>query len=220
MGIDTSHQALRRRLFVTGCSVDLARKIQPGDDPRFERRLKLRRIKEVIFNGISRPEDPHGFQTLNGSQRFDLNFQGKRRRKTLQIIFIGIPPFRFKKEQMGILVGESPELVFNRRAITRTNAVNLPRKERRPVETGTQDVVNPRIRMDLVAALLLPTLLDGRRNRKVRKTLRDWVAILSLKPGKVERPDIDPGRRAGLHPTDRQAARGQLCGKSFRRQLP
>ena len=219
MRIDAGHQALRGGFFVAGRAVDLSGQIEAGDDARFQRGLQLCRIEEIVFHGIGRAEDPYLLQPLDGVKGVDLCLERKRRGKTLQIVFKGIPAFRLEKELMRILVGKGAELVFDRRTVARADAMDLSREERRAVETCTKNLVDSFVRPDDVAALLRPALLDGGRYGKERKAFRRTVTFLHFQAGKIDRPDVDAGRRAGLHPADRQAGISQNPGKTLRRKF-
>ena len=108
MRIDSCHQPLGCRFLISGRAVHLTCHEKSIDLFHLQRRLQLCRVKEIIFDSISRPVYLHLFQSFDRMKGIQLNLQRKRRRKTLEIIFIGIPTLWLQKKLMGILVGKSP----------------------------------------------------------------------------------------------------------------
>ncbi len=182
MGIDTGHQPLGGRFFIAGRSIDLPGEIQVSDQLRLQRRLELRGIEIVVFDGVCRTENADLLKPFDGPEGRKLRLQRQRRGKALQIILKGIPAFRLQKKLMRILSCKGPELIFYRRAIARADALDLAGKKRRPVESRPQDIVDTRIGMNQKATFLRPALLNGRRNRKKRKTGRALISFLTLEP--------------------------------------
>ena len=120
---------------------------------------------------------------------------------------------------MRLLVGKRAQLVFDRRAVTRPDAVDLAGKEGRAVKARTQDLMHARVRVDDVAALLRTTFLDGGRLGKEREACGISIAFLPFELREVERPGVDPGWRSGLHPADSQPGIDECLRQTLRRKL-
>ena len=142
MGVDSCHQSLSRRLFVSRRTVHLPGEVETPDEFRFERVMQLRRRKIIVFDGISGTEDVQIFESGDFVQRLPLHLPRQRRRKSVQIVFVGRFPFGFEKELVLLLVGEGPELVFDRRAVARSDAADRAVEERRTVESAAQNGVH------------------------------------------------------------------------------
>ena len=100
MSIDSSHQPLGSRLFISGGSIYLPGEIKILYRFKFKCRFKLDRIEIIIFDCIGRTVNPGVFKTFNSMKGIQLYIQRKRRRKTLKIILIGRPSFRLEKKLM------------------------------------------------------------------------------------------------------------------------
>lgn len=104
--------------------------------------VQLCRRKIVVFDGVSGPENVQILESADFVQGFPLNFPGQRRRKAVQVIFIGRTAFGFQEELVLVFVGKGAEFVLDRRAVARTDAADRTVEQRRPVESGAEDVVN------------------------------------------------------------------------------
>src|SRR5690606_37739838 len=71
--IDASKQALCSGFFVTGGTVDLTGKIQTFDKSGFQRVLQITRIKEIVFDSISRTRDMRVFKTTDMAYKLNLH---------------------------------------------------------------------------------------------------------------------------------------------------
>ena len=212
--IDARHQTLGSGFLITRRTVDLSCQEQVLNTFRFQGRLQENRIKVIILNCIRRLIDHYVLKTRNGAQRFDLDIQRKRRRKTLQVILEGILAFRLQEKLVRVLISKSPELILDARTIPRTPSMDQSVEKGRVFESGTKDVMNLFVSMeDIAGHLVLPQLCSG-RTRQEREAVRRSIAFLLDRPGQIDRPDIDPRRRTGLHTLRRNPHRSELFGQA------
>ena len=95
---------------------------------------------------------------------------------------------------MLIFLGKAHDLVFDRRAIARTAALDLAAIHRRTVEIGTNDFVGRLGRPGQVAGNLRHRDFLGQEGKRI-----GWrVARLFLQTGPVDGPAIKAGRRPGF----------------------
>ena len=62
-GVDAGNETLRRGFLVSRRPVDLAGEKQPGDALRFESPRQLRRLDEVVLDGVAGPQQHRVFET-------------------------------------------------------------------------------------------------------------------------------------------------------------
>ena len=214
--VDPGHQPLRRGLFVSGRTVDLSGQEEVLHHLGFEGMFQLRRIEVVIFHGIGRAENLRLLQSFDGVERVELDLQRKRRGETLEIVFVGPATLGLEEKLVGAVVRKDAEFVLDARTIARSATVDHPREERRISETRTQDLVHPLVRMqDIALHLGLPFRLDGGGFGQERETRGVRVAGLERKPGSIDRGDVDPGRRPGLHPVRPDPGFDELLGQTI-----
>ena len=146
--IDPGHQPLGCGLFVSGRPVDLPGEIKGGNEFRFERMVQLCGWKIVVFDGIARAIDVEVFESPDFMQCFQLYFPGQRRRKTVEVVFVGAASFGFEEELVLVFVGECTQFVFDARAVARPDSRYRPVEQRRAVEPCAQDVVHLGRRVD------------------------------------------------------------------------
>src|SRR5207249_9077788 len=100
-------------------------------------RPKFGRIDHVIFNSIAWPEHGHVLKARDHSHKFPLKISRKTGREAIQIGFIGMIAFRFKKQLMPLFVWEFDYFIFDGWTIARTNADDLTAVERRAIQVLT-----------------------------------------------------------------------------------
>ncbi len=122
--INTCNQTLSSCFLITGCTINLTGKEKTWKIFQFQRRFQLQRIKIIIFDSISWPENLNIFKSFNSLQCLNLDIKRQGRRKSLKIVLIRISSLRFKKQLMGILIGECSQLILYTRTIARPFAVN------------------------------------------------------------------------------------------------
>jgi len=129
-GVDAGDQALRGRLFVTRGPVDLAREVQVAQRFRFQRRLEIARIEEVVFDGVTRARDVRTLETLDGVHELHLHVVGQAGRNTVGIHLVRVEPFGLDEYLVRGLVGEPHHLVLDARAVARADAFDLAGEHR------------------------------------------------------------------------------------------
>ncbi len=116
-----------------------------------------------------------------------------------------------------LLVREPDDLVLDRRAVARADALDRALVQRRPVQVGADEVVGRRGRVGDPARPL------GQRRRRAvvieREPRRRIVARLPLERRVVDGLAVDAARRAGLEPRQRQAQPRQRARQRHRRRL-
>ena len=220
MSVDSGDNSLSTSFFVAGSTVNLTRKVQVFNIFQLKSGLQLRRIEIIIFNSVGRFEYFGILQPFYGVQSIQLDIQRKRRRETLEIIFIGVTPLWFEEKLMRVFVRENPKLVFDAWAVPRTTAGDHSGEHRRILEARPQDVVNFLVRVKDEARHLTPPPLCRRRNIKIREFFRLAVAKLLKKSRSVNRRNINSRRSPRLHPTGPKTKTDELLSQSMRRQLP
>ena len=123
-----------------------------------------------------------------------------------------IAPLRLDEDLVAIAVGESDDLVLDRRAVARPGRRDPTCVQRRPVEVAADDRVRLRIREGDVAVDL--GCVDGPRLEGKRHRIA--VARLPVHRVKIDRGFQDARRRPGLQSPHRQAQTGQSPGQPDR----
>ena len=108
---------------------------------------------------------------------------------------------------MPVAVGEAVHLVLDRGAVTRPDPADLAGEQRRAIEIGADDVVGARVgagdRAEQLRVAARPASAATSSNRSSSDGCRS-----SARP--VDRPAVEPRRRAGLQPGERQAEVAEL----------
>ena len=199
--IEPGEQALSRRLLIAGGAVDLASQEEPGNRAGLERVLQGARIDEIILDGVTGTQHSRSFQSRNGLEQAALHILRQGGRDPVRIDRVVVEPLGLEKDLVAVAVAEPADLVFDRWAIARATALDLPRKHRRAVKIGANQVMSRRGRARDAAAYLRILDLAGQS----RERLRRRVARLHLQRRPVDGPTVEPGRRPGLEPTERKA---------------
>ena len=215
--VDAGDDSLSRGFFVTGRSVDLPGQIQAGDALGLQRSRQLRRLDEVVFDGVSRPQHHGIFKAWKRVHEIRLHISRQAHRKPVHINLARADSFRLQENLMALLVGETNDLVFERRAIPRTDAPNLAVEQRRARDVRANEIANAIVGMKEMAIDL--RAIDGRREKRERN--RRIVAALDGKDAagdltlEIDAVAIEARRRACFQPAPFEAA----CLQRFR-QLP
>ena len=114
-------------------------------------------------------------------------------------------------------VGETVDLVFDRRTVARTHSFDYARVQGAPIESGADDFVRAGLCMGDPARQLSRVLVGAAEEREHRHRVE--VAGLFLAPREVDGAPVDAWRRAGLQPTLRQLHLAQPLGQRDRRRV-
>ena len=87
--------------------------------------VQLRGWEIVVFDGIARAIDVQVFESPDFMQCFQLYFPGQRRRKAVEVVFVGAASFGFEEELMLVFLGKGHYLCFDRGAVARTDTFDL-----------------------------------------------------------------------------------------------
>ena len=141
-GVDTRDQSLRRGLFVARRAVDLAGEKQAGDPLGFERAIELGRLDEIVFHRIGVPQDRRVLEPRQRMHDRVLHVARQAHRQAVDVDLVDVQAFRLEKDLMPLPVGKAHDLVFERRAVARADAGDLPVVERRPPDARADDLVH------------------------------------------------------------------------------
>src|SRR5439155_23264105 len=124
-GNQTSDQALTGSLFVTGRCVDLSGEIKPLDILELKCVLQFPRIDRVIFNGVSGSNHLGIFEPRHRSEHPGLNIDGHAGGHAIYVDLVRVQALRLHEQLMTNLIRELHDLVFNGRALTGADSLNL-----------------------------------------------------------------------------------------------
>ncbi len=116
-----------------------------------------------------------------------------------------VEPFRLHEYLVRVPVGEAHDLVFDRRAIARAGAFDLPGIERRAVEIVADQIMARRGGAGDMTRHLGRGDGAGQRRERFRRV----VAGLRREALPIDGPAVQAGRRAGLQPAEMKAKPGQ-----------
>src|SRR4029077_20836269 len=117
----------------------------------------------------------------------------QRRGNTVGIDGFVVQSLGLQENLMPVALGKPNHLVFNRRTVTRADAVDLPRIHRRQMQVLTDDRMRRRGGRSYVAIAL-------RRADSLCQEGKGWrrnITWLGLKPSPVDGPAIKAGRCSG-----------------------
>ena len=122
-GVYSCHNALRRRFFVTACSVYLSCKKQALNVFCHKCCVKLRCVDAIVLYCVGVTHNFHIFQPFDAVVNLFLHPRRHGRGRPLNVKFAGVGRFRLQKYLMTLLVAETHHLVFYAGAVTWTYAV-------------------------------------------------------------------------------------------------
>ena len=142
--IQAGNEALRSGFLITCGAVDLAGQEQARQPLCLERGVKFARIDVVVLNGVPRPHDAGPFQSGDRSHHGKLHVFRQGRRYAVRVDGGVVEPFRLEEDLVPFAVAETDDLVLNRRAISRSPALNLAGIHGRTVDIFADDRVGRR----------------------------------------------------------------------------
>ena len=77
-------------------------------------------------------------------------------REAVDVDLARVEALRLEKDLMTLLVGESDDLVFERRAVARTDSANLPVEERRLTDVRADEIAHAIVGVQQIAVDLRP----------------------------------------------------------------
>src|SRR5579884_3473781 len=178
-------------------AVDLARKEQALDFLGLKPRRQFSGLHHVIFNGITGPDHFCVLKSRDGFHHRYLNINGHGSGHAVDVDFISIQALGLQENLVLKFIRELDDFVFNRGAITRAQALDLPRVKRRTMQIVAEDLVSFGIRITDPAHGL--RLTDGPGSEAERCGNR--IARLHLKPGEVNGARIKTRGGSRLEPS-------------------
>ncbi len=167
-----------------------------------ERGIELRGLNEIVLDSVARPDHLRRLEPGERSNQFELHRSREAHRVAVQVHFVDVQTLRLQKEVMSIAIRESHDLVFERRAIPRTNPTNLPVEERGLGDVPANELVDPGGRVQRIAGDLLP--ID--RVRREGEGDRRSVPFLPVEHREVDAAAMQARRRSGLQPAPPEPA--------------
>ena len=195
-GVDPRHQTLRGRLLVTRRSVDLAREKETRHAVRLQAGPQLGRLDEVVFNRVAGPQHHRLFQPRQRMHEIVLDLRRKTHREAVDVDLVDVQTLRLEKNLVPLAVRKPHHLVFERRAIARADTGDLAVEQRRVVDVGANQLVNPVVRVEQMAVDLWPIDRVGFERKRHRRI----IAALGVEATEINRSAIQAGRRPGLEP--------------------
>ncbi|MNN44687.1 hypothetical protein D3C81_1589900 [compost metagenome] len=202
-GVGSGEQTLGAGFFVTGGAVDLPGEEQTADHFGFQAVLQVARIEVVVLDGVARAHDVCVFHAADRLHDLQLHIERQGCGYPVRVQLVRGQTFRFDEDLVAFLVGKAMNLVFDRRAVTRTDAFDLAciGIHRRTVEVRRNDLVGTGVGMSNPATDLPWMLLFGTHERHHRDRR---IAGLLGHHREIHRTGVDTRRRTGLQATDPQ----------------
>ncbi|AUW45057.1 hypothetical protein CUJ84_Chr004755 [Rhizobium leguminosarum] len=208
-------QALSSSLFISSRAIDLAGEKQASQPFDLQRWRQLSRIDMIIFDRIARLQYSCLFETRDRFNEFGLYIRRQRGGNPVRIDRVIVQSLRLEKDLMSIPLSKFHQLVFDRRAITRPDALDLPGIHCRAHNVVDNDAVGRFGRPGHPAFDL------WRGNRVCHKGEGDKLLVSSLSTDglPVDRLSVQPGGCAGLQTSQPQSKAGEGCRQSDRRRF-
>ena len=188
---------------------------QAGDAAGLERRAELARIDEVVLDRVARAQDGAALEPGNPADEARLHVFRQRGRDAVGIDRVVVEPLGFEKDLVARTLGEAHHLVLDRGAVARPGTLDAPGIDRRAVEIGADRVVDALVRPGDVAV----DLRRGDPFGEGREGHRRVVSGLAFETFPVDGAPVEPGRRAGFEPAEREPGPLQGLGEADRRRI-
>src|SRR5262249_38387442 len=144
---------------------------------RFEPARQLRRLDEVVFDGVPRAQQRRVLETWKRVNQICLNVPRQRHREPVHVYLARVDALGLEKDVVPLLVGKTNHFVFERRAIARSDATYLTVEQRRARQIGADEIVDAVVRVNQVAV----DLRTIERAREERERRRRSIAALDSK---------------------------------------
>ncbi len=216
-GVQTGHQALGCRLFVTGSPVDLAGEEQVGDAFALHVRLEIPRIEEIVLDGIAGASDVGILEAPDRTDDLHLHVEWQAGGDPVRIEFMGSQTFRLDENLVRGLVSEPGDLVLNGGTVTGAYPFDHSGVHGAAIQIVADHVVGTLVGVGDVAGDLA-RMLAGISDEGEHRTR--IVTVLRLHHGKIDAASIDARRGAGLEAIDAQRHFTQALGQCDRGRIP
>ena len=215
-GVDAGEDPLRRGLLVAGRAIDLAGEEEAADRLRLERRAQRARIEVVVLDRVARTQQVRVLAAGDRAHERPLHVEGQRRRDPVRIDLVRREALGLEEDLMARAVGEAHDLVLDRRAIARPDALDHAGEERRAIEAAADDLVRPLVRVRDPAGKL-PWMHRARRQEAHHR--RGVVARLHRERGEIDRASVEARRRPGLEAPCGKCELAQARAQRLRRRI-
>ena len=204
-GVDAGHQALAGGLFVAAGAVDLSGEDRGRRSSCLERAVELGRVDGVVLDGVAGAQHLGVFEAGDGRDHRQLHFHRQRRAHAVDVDLVRVQALGLEEDLVRGLVGKLDDLVFDGRAVPRTDATDLAAVHRRAMHVFANDRVRLRRGERDVAGNLRVVM----RSFLVRKL----KGVGSASPGctlNCDQSMVRPSRRGGVPVLRRQSAEAEL----------
>src|SRR6056297_1578035 len=174
------------------------------------------RVQVIVLDRVSWPRDMRVLKTAHGSHKIELHIKGQACGNAIRVEFRGGQTFGLNKHLVRVLVGKAMNLVFDTRAVARTNAFNYTGKHRRPVKALANNVVGAFVGVCDPAATLFRVLPGASHERHGRSRI---ITPLFLQARKIHAARINSRWSTGFQAFDPQRQLAQALCKGHRRRI-
>src|SRR4030095_7538539 len=113
---------------------------QPAQATRLECQSKLRRLNEVVLDRVTRADYSRLVETRKCSNQLLLHFSRQRHREAVHIDLVTLHGLRLEINLVALPIRESHDLVFERWAVTGTDAAYLAVVERALIDVLPNEI--------------------------------------------------------------------------------
>jgi hypothetical protein len=99
------------------------------------------RIEVIVFDGIAGSQNVRALTPFDRMHERELDVEWQRRRDAVRIDLVRRETFGLEEDLVARALGEAHDLVLDRRAVARTDALDDTGEERRAIETAANDLV-------------------------------------------------------------------------------
>src|SRR5206468_1963897 len=104
-------------------------------------------LDEVVLDGIAGTEQHGALESGQRMYQIGLHLPRQARRKAIDVNLAGVETLGLEKNLMAFLVGEPHDLVFEGRAIARTDSANLAVEQGRLIDVRAHKIAYPIVGM-------------------------------------------------------------------------
>ena len=209
--VDSCDETLAGSFLISRCAIDLACEIEFAQVLCFEGVMELSRWKEVVFDGIARPEHAGVFQAGYLAHRLELGFFGQGCGESIEVGLDGVSPFRLDEDLVAILVRKPVDFVLNARTVAWPLSSDGARKQGAVLEAVLQNVVYGRVGVRDVTGMLVRQV----QYFIVAECLGGRVSVLDFCLAEVNASPINSRWSSRFHPACGEPVSGQLICDAF-----
>ena len=198
-GVHPGKQALRGSFLVTGGAIDLPGEKQATNLPRLEAALERARVKVVVLNGVTGPQNVGVFQPLHAAHQRKLDIKWQAGGNAIGVVLVGRQSLGLEKNLVAFFVGKAVHFVLHAGAVARAHALDLSGEHGAAVQAAADDGMRLRIGMRDPAGHLRRVLAGAAHETEHRQlrahATRHAVARLFQAAGEVDAAAVNAWRR-------------------------